>query len=164
MSKATYDIIEWDGDLKGGSEARLYDDGAIRNEKGYFLKKHPKGATITSEIASEYRARTIAKQQEYAMMGVANAMMKHSNLKYPVGTGEAWMIATEKVAEALFSDKYRDRSDALRVLADVTPSKYDKSTVIQQQQAQPAQQTNVIAVFLQQLAHKESDADIIDAE
>ena len=164
MSKATYDIIEWDGDLKGGSEARLYDDGAIRNEKGYFLKKHPQSVDFTSDTASKHRARTIAKQQEYAMMGVANAMMKHSNLKYPVGTGEAWMIATEKVAEALFSDKYRDRSDALRVLSDVTPSKYDKSTVIQQQQAPQPAQTNVIAVFLQQLAHKESDADVIDAE
>ena len=155
-----YEITEYNG-----KPARLYEDGSIRNEKGHWLARHPKGKEpITSEIAGEYRARAIAERQEAAAHGIANRIMKQSGLQYPIGPVEAWAMAADQVAEGLFSEKFRDRSDALRVLADVTPSKYDKSTVIQQQQAQPAQQTNVIAVFLQQLAHKESDVDVIDAE
>ena len=154
-----YEITEYNG-----QPARLYEDGSIRNEKGHWLAKHPGGMTITTEIASEFRARAIAERQEAAAHGIANRIMKQSGLQYPIGPVEAWAMAADQVAEGLFSEKFRDRSDALRVLADVTPSKYDKSTVIQQQQAQPAQQTNVIAVFLQQLAHKDSDVDVIDAE
>ena len=146
--------------------ARLYPDGSIRNAKGHWLAKHPAGETITRETASLYRARTIAERQEAASHGIANAIMKYGKVPHGgvVGSVEAWSMAAEQVAEALFSEKYRDRSDALRVLADVTASKYDKTTQAPAQAQPAANNQTLIAVFLQQVAGGDStDSTVIDA-
>ncbi|MCP4141670.1 MAG: hypothetical protein GY755_15585 [Chloroflexi bacterium] len=159
--EATFEMIEYNG-----QDARLYPDGAIRNEKGHFLAKHPKGATITSENASELRARAIQQRQEAAAYGIANSIQKNKGLQYPVGPVDAWVLAAEQVTDGLFSDKYRDRTDAMRVLADITPSKYDKTMQIQQQSAPEQAQINLVAVFLQQISDEESaiDAEIVEED
>ena len=154
-----YEITEYNG-----QPARLYEDGSIRNEKGHWLAKHPGAVDITSETAPIMRARAVALRQEAASQGIANYVMAKGAGNGLIGPTQAWAMASERLAGIVFDGEARDSIQAMRVLADVTPSKYDKSTVIQQQQAPQPAQTNVIAVFLQQLAHKESDADIIDAE
>ncbi len=129
--KLKYELIQYNG-----VEARKYPDGSIRNDNGHWLTKHPGAVDFTSESAHEHRARTIAARQEAAEQGVANYIAKRDGLEYPVGTVEAWAKVTERVAEAFDSPKYRDRTDALRALADVTMSKYDKTTQIQPATAQ----------------------------
>lgn len=159
MAKKKYELIK-----HNGADARLYPDGSIRNEKGHWLAKHPAGKdNFTPEIAATYRARATHDRQQAAMHGVANAIQKGRGIGMPLGTTEAWAMATEQVADGLFSDKYRDRTDAMRVLGDITPSKYDKTAqpaAQTQQAAAPAQQ---LAVFLQVVAGKSDDDSTIDA-
>ncbi len=50
--KPKYEVIEYEG-----KPARLYPDGAIRNEKGHWLAQHPGAVPITHENARELQAR-----------------------------------------------------------------------------------------------------------
>ncbi len=153
-----FEIIEYNGE----PARRYFKDNSIRNNKGHWLARHPDGhEPFTREIAGQLRARATHERQQAAMHGIANAMQRGHNLNYPIGTTEAWAMATEQAAEGLFSDKYRDRTDAMRVLADITPSKYDKTMQIQQQSAPEQAQINLVAVFLQQIS---DEAGAIDAE
>ena len=141
-------------------------NGAIYDLKAGKICANPGGGTtaITQAISSEYRARNHAKKTAAAARGVAVAIANGRGVDGVPGDDDAWQMAAEQVAAALFSPKFRDRTDALRVLGPIVDAVHDKSVQVQQQQSQPAQQTNVIAVFLQQLAHKESEVDVIDAE
>ncbi len=164
MSSKEYEIIEWDGGTGAGTEARRYEDGTIRNELGHWLAKDPRGAdNITPELALVYRARAIHSRQVAAMHGVANAINRGRGINKIIGTTEAWAMATEQVADGLFSDKFRDRTDALRVLSDVTPSKYDKTYQPPAQTAPNAAPAQQLAVFLQVVAGRDDDKSTIDA-
>ena len=147
--------------------ARLYPDGSIRNAKGHWLAKHPDGNVITVETASALRARAIEKRQEAAAQGIANHVMSKGIGNGLIGPTTAWAMASERIAGILFDGEDRDSIQAMRVLADVTASKYDKTTQAPAQQQPAANNQTLIAVFLQQVAGdsapQDTEQDVIDA-
>lgn len=153
-----YKIIEWEGDLKGGTEARHYHkDDSIRNESGQWLAKHPGAVDITSETAPIMRARAIQLRQEAAEQGIANAVMSR-NGNMLIGPVAAWARVSEHVADLVYdADKDSDKINAFRALSDVTPSKYDKGS--QQQQAAQAAPTVNIEQMLVVLAMRQQAGD-----
>ena len=65
-SKATYSLIEYTGhnEKYQGQKVRLYEDGCIRDSKGYMVEKHPDGVEITHENASQLRTLRYEKAAE----------------------------------------------------------------------------------------------------
>lgn len=69
-----YEIIE-----HNGREARLYDDGTIRNERGQLLKRPDYAPVITTDNAHEFLAKREAKRMrlyaEGAQLSVQNKQL-----------------------------------------------------------------------------------------
>ncbi|MCP3894078.1 MAG: hypothetical protein GY706_05545 [Bacteroides sp.] len=141
----------------------MYSDGAIRTEKGYLVKPHPKGADpITSENSGTLRARAIQQRQEAAAQSIAAVVTERSIGNRLIGKADAWGVLAGQMAGLVYdADKDGDKINAFRALSDVTPAKYDKTMQIQQQSAPEQAQINLVAVFLQQIS---DEAGAIDAE
>jgi len=148
-----------------GAPARIFYDGAIRDEGGLFLARHPEGHVITSEDASALRARGVDKNQRLLGEGLANAAMKAGKGNgAPLGKGDAVRYMGERLGAILFESKRDgDSINAARAIGEMSPMKHEKGS--QQQAAQPAPvQQTVIAVLLQRItADDVLDAEILDA-
>lgn len=74
-------LVDYDGDLKGGTEAREYNDGSIRNERGLLLTKPPWGNEITKENAREMQLARATKAREAFQRGLARGVLPKEMLK-----------------------------------------------------------------------------------
>ena len=68
-TKAKYELIEYDGhnEKYQGKMVRLYEDGCIRDERGWMIEKHPSGKEITQENSRIYRELHYQQMQEAAL-------------------------------------------------------------------------------------------------
>ena len=159
-----YKLIEWDESQQGPRpdvlEIRLYNDGALRNEKGHFIEPHPNGNTITKETASTLRERAIQKRQDAVGQHLAQLVTARSVGNRLIGKAEAWGAMAARVGAVVYDGKDSDKVNAFRALSEVTPSKYDKGSQ-QQQSAPPVQQVNIVAVLLDKVSR---ERDIIEGD
>ena len=79
-----YEVIEHEG-----QPARLYPDGAIRNERGHFIVQHPQAHTITTEDARAIGARKQERKREI-LQAAALAAVERNDLRAAYGN-DAWL-------------------------------------------------------------------------
>ena len=140
-------------------------NGAVYDMQSGRICANPGGGTtaITQANSTEYRARNHALKTAAAARGVAVAIANGRGVDGVPGDNDAWQMAAEQVAEALFSDKFRDRTEALRALAPIVDAVHDKTTQAPAQQQPVANNQTLIAVFLQQVTGDSTTQDVIDA-
>lgn len=109
---AQYKLIKYDGDNEKykGKMVRQYQDGSIRDERGYFVERHPatENHMITSENASDYVRLRVEKYRQAA----ADAVLAEIGSAHPgVNTPEAaWGVLNGKLAvQIIDSEKPRGR-------------------------------------------------------
>jgi hypothetical protein len=92
-----YQVIEnYEGDLKGGQEARQYPDGSVRNEKGFMLEPLPGAKTITT---SE-RGREVAQvKQEQHRNAFRRGLKKAAKVDINGLDGEELSVYAEHAGE-----------------------------------------------------------------
>jgi len=164
VQEPKYKLIEWDESQQGprpdALEIRLYNDGAMRNEKGHFLQPHPDGhGQITTENAGILRARAIQKRQDAVGQHLAQLVTARSVGNRLIGKAEAWGAMAARVGAVVYDGKDSDKINAFRALSDVTPSKYDKGSQ-QAAQAPPVQQVNVDNLLVMQVMQARAGDDI----
>ena len=158
------DTIEKDGEIV--PRYKTLSNGAVYDLQAGRICANPGGGTtaITQANTSEYRARKHKKFTRAAASGVALAIAAGHGIEGTPGNADAWQLAAAQVAEGFFSDKYRDRTDAMRALAPVVDAVYEKGNA-QAQQAAPAQQVNVDNLLVMQVMQQRGtmeSGDVID--
>lgn len=105
-----YEIIEYKGE-----PARLYPDGAIRDEKGYFLEQHP-GANI---FDSEGGRQAALKRWDRKRAEFARGVVEGAHLPENAGSAEAWQkIAAHATKVFLDTDNARGLAELGRFIAE----------------------------------------------
>lgn len=84
-NKPNYEIIEHEG-----QPARLYPDGSIRDDRGYFLAPHPKSQPFDSNSGQEAGRKRWLRLQEAASRGVERAIREAKPANRYIGSSEAW--------------------------------------------------------------------------
>jgi len=94
---ADYEVLDdYGGDLKGGTEARRYRDGSIRNERGYMLKPLPGKHTITKADASAL-ANKLHEKKRMVIAEAANKAVERGDLRLQYGS----MAYVAEIADAM---------------------------------------------------------------
>lgn len=99
--KPKYEVIEYEG-----KPARLYPDGAIRNDKGQLLQPHPKGVEhqITTENSREYKARRWMLAEERTAQWITKEAQSVDPAIQDVFDAHAYMMSKQYV-NIMESDK-----------------------------------------------------------
>ena len=102
-----YKVLDgYQGDLKGGVEARIYDDGAVRNEKGYMLEPLPGGGIQSSDQARAMIETRWQEVRENAKEGVRRAIAKNKQIDiHTLKPGEELIYLFEHLTDLLISSK-----------------------------------------------------------
>lgn len=114
----TQDDERYPDDLKGGTEARLYENGDIRNDKGYMLVPLQGKYTITKEDAATLARRKHEKMRENFAAGVVRGAFGPNDQGYQ--PGDAWEKVGEHAAKVFFKT---DNARGLAVLGDFLAKK-----------------------------------------
>ena len=116
-----YEVIDYDGNLQGGTEARKYPDGSLRNEKELMLTPLPGGHTITHEDARELSLTRWKRSREAAIKGMI-AGVEASGIKLTNATGdEAWeQVISHTVKVYMKSENIRGLGEALSKIGIAT--------------------------------------------
>ena len=106
-----YEIIDFEGDLKGGREARRYSDGSIRNERGHMLEPLPGKFYINKDNAAALAKRKHEKYRESFAAGVVSGAIARG---FDVTTDSgAWEAVGQHAASVYFNT---DNARALSAL------------------------------------------------
>lgn len=106
----SYELKEYEGhnEKHQGKMVRLYEDGSLRDERGYFIEQHKDGTPITAENSRALARTRWEKFREAAADHVAAEM---GSIVPGIKTPEsAWGVLNARTAMAIMdSDKPRGR-------------------------------------------------------
>lgn len=153
--KPKYEVIEYEG-----KPARLYPDGAIRNERGHWLAAHPAGHTITQADARELRDKGYRMAQEAIREAVMREIEGIADI--PVNTPEsayAFVVGKQTIA-LIDSDKPRfDDVERLGQLMGTVERPRDRQQT--QQAGLPIPQGDDLVMIVMR---RRLDAGVVDGE
>lgn len=153
-----YEVIEHDG-----QPARLYPDGAIRNERGHFIVQHPQAHTITTEDARAIGAR---KQERKRAILAASALsaVERGDLRLAYGD-DAWIAeigqAMQRKATNIDDPKM---VDAARFLMKETGNADDNTGNTADVLGGLSELVRELAAFARAMPGAQPPADVIDAD
>lgn len=155
-----YELITYNGHNEKyvGQQVRQYQDGSLRDSRGYFIESHPAGTQITSKDA-----RALASTRwEIFREAAADAVQREVGAIAPGITtpSSAWGVLNGRLAvQIMDSDKPRGRDlEHLGRNMGAIPTVFDGT---EQAQAGITLSEGVAGKLLDLLREK---ADIIDAE
>lgn len=117
MSEKKYEIIEVRED---GTEVRQYEDGALRNQYGHLLERHPNaGPIITQETARQMR--DLRKQK--ILDEIEKGVMDVTKANTPASAIGALVARRAKVA---MEDDGRNGNEAAKIVLNAIDAYQDK--------------------------------------
>ena len=165
---AKYELIEYDGhnEKYQGKMVRLYDDGCIRDERGYMIEPHPGRVEITHENSRIYRELHYQQMQEAA----ADAISREIGSISPFGStpAGAWGVLNARTAQQIMDSNIPRGFDLMQLGQNMGAIPREKE--LEQPAAAPAgisvAALKAIHDIVEEVnkARDRLDADIVDAE